>query len=276
MYNPNAFPARETETINPNKLAIYNWLKKDTEQSNLTASLEEMEDAIDQAGTEPQYAQEVVERDQLSTKKQFEAFKKNPDINGPVFEFIFEKLGSSGAFGDNIEIIRTNNYDDYNNKTDFVLKINDQYIALDLTAAELSSNRSPKYAETIDKLNEKKFTNLKYYIDDSRDKPGALNDIPKVIIETSPSSLEEICDEIVRAGGLGKAKITKEVVKKSPLAKFTLEQTFQQLQSQAFFLNDKFLGSSPTNAEKYKTMLDKVLEIRDTISEEIKKSQTTK
>lgn len=222
------------------------------------------------------YSREEIEKD----KREIERIKKDPKFKEQheralIAAGIFYKEGElSDWLGDETNVILTSEFDDIKRGSDFVLEIpqeDDSFerISIDITISEDQWVLEDKYRSLRTRLSDGKLTDLKYYHSEISNTHGAIENIPRAIVQIKKDQLEELCKNIADKG-VNKAT--------HPLQFGFLEEIVQNFQDQLLFvkkLNDELARNNkpqhslaPQKLEKALNVMQKILRQKE---DEIKK-----
>ncbi|MEK7568962.1 MAG: hypothetical protein AAB497_02515 [Patescibacteria group bacterium] len=222
------------------------------------------------------YSKEEIEKD----KREIERIKKDPKFREQhgralIAAGIFYEEGERSCWlGYETNVILTSEFDDIKRGSDFVLEISQEddsfeRIAIDLTISEDQGVLEDKYRSLRTRLSDGKLTDLKYYYSEISKTKGAIENIPRAIVQIKKDQLEELCKNIA----------DKSIDKAThPLQFGFLEEIVQNFQDQLLFvkrLNEELIRNNKPQHSLAPQKLEKALNIIQDIlkqkEDEIKK-----
>lgn len=153
--------------------------------------------------------QEIYTKEQINEdKRKVESIKNSPDYikerseKAVALEYILmEIINSNNALGEGVNVYPASEFDDFVNSTDFVVRFPGEqegeffYLAVDATISDDPTVIDNKLKRSTYGLRNNNLPELKYFIDEERDKPvkGKIS-MPKVVINISDNKLNRVID----------------------------------------------------------------------------------
>lgn len=211
------------------------------------------------------YPQSEIDEDKEEVADLHERNKSLDLLKGYVFELLVEHFSETNPLGENTHIIKTSLYDDYHG-SDFLIALNNAYIAIDLTTSEDFRKIKDKTERVLARLRNGKLTELKYFYSPETKEHARLEKIPRAIVKIEDHALIKLCQLLQSPQSKGKE--IKEVLAGSDLKNFLIGEVYDQLEDQIKFVNSQ-LGSTnePIKRQGYKELIAYLEVARESIAE---------
>jgi hypothetical protein len=197
------------------------------------------------------YSKEEIATDQKKVIEIKKKFTLKQTSRSKLLEALAAKhIKISKWLGNDCEVIRTLDFDDYSNHTDLVAEIDDGgeeplRIAIDLTTTCESDELKKKYTQIRQELSGGRGTFIKYFQSKKTDLKGTIKDIPSIVLAinnsgvTKLSKLEVRFDPVYKSDNEGyMQEFSKNALQESPAVLRTMEQIVLILDRQKDYLEE--------------------------------------
>lgn len=178
------------------------------------------------------YGQENIDRDKSKVQNRRAHWKENNAMHtyATALEYlIYQRIKNNNGFGENVDIIKTAEYDDVMNGTDLVVEFEQSEavaperlgLAIDVTFG--SKTLGKKFDNIKKQIQEGKLGNIKYFQSVKQGFRGELSLLPRVVIGIEKAQIEKLASLFQKGGA--------EAMKEHPTTRAFLHETSVELRT---------------------------------------------